>query len=214
MKWTESDNNILVDLYPTTESSEIAKKLGVSLSRVYNRANFLGLKKERGFASRINKKRWQEGRMEGCRKGHYKKGNAPMNKGLKITEYMSPEAIEKHKKTRFKKGNLSHNYRPVGSQRIDKDGYIEVKIKDPNVWELKHRYIWSKHNGKIPKSYKVRFIDGDRGNFNINNLEIISEAELMNENTIHRYPQEVRELIKLQSKLNKKLNGTKQNARR
>ena len=35
-------------------------------------------------------------------------------------------------RTWFKKGHIPANYRPVGSERVNADGYIEVKVADPN----------------------------------------------------------------------------------
>lgn len=51
------------------------------------------------------------------RDGTFRKGQAPWNKGTK--------GLCKPNKTSFKKGQKPHNYKPVGSERIDsKDGYI------------------------------------------------------------------------------------------
>ena len=114
------------------------------------------------------------------RTGYFRKGNIPHNKGKK----MSPEVYEKAKATMFKKGNIPPNYRPVGSERTTVDGYREIKVSDPNKWELKHRYIYEQHFGKIPKEDIVIFLDNDKTNFDINNLKCISRKEhlYMNEN--------------------------------
>ena len=53
-------------------------------------------------------------------------------------------------RTSFKKGNRPKNYLPVGSESIDVDGYVKVKIQDPSKWELKHRIIWSERFGEVP----------------------------------------------------------------
>ena len=86
-----------------------------------------------------------------------KKGNVPANKGKKQTEYMTPEAIAKTAKTRFKKGNTPHNHKPVGYQRITQDGYIEVKTEEPNIFKLKHRLVWEKEFGEIPAGNKIQY---------------------------------------------------------
>jgi len=103
--------------------------------------------------------------------GRFKKGQTPWNKGLK--GYMGPN------KTSFKKGEVPANYRPIGSERVSMDGYTEVKIKDPNVWELKHRLIWEKHHGPIPDGHVVIFGDGDKTNFDIDNLILVSREQLL-----------------------------------
>lgn len=100
---------------------------------------------------------------------------------------MSPEVYEKAKATMFKKGNIPKNYRPVGSERKTKDGYIEIKVKDPNKWRLKHNVIWEKHYGKITKGNIVMFLDGDKLNTDISNLKLIKRSELLIMNRYHMY---------------------------
>ena len=109
--------------------------------------------------------------------GQFKKGHKPHNKGKKQIEYMCKESIEKTKGTRFKKGNIPHNHRKVGSERISKDGYIEIKTKEPNVWNLKHRYIYEMKYGKIPEGFNLIFLDGNKTNLDINNLKLVEKAE-------------------------------------
>ena len=109
--------------------------------------------------------------------GQFKKGNVAHNKGKKQIEYMSQESIERTKKTRFKKGNKPKNYRPVGSERITKDGYIEVKVADPNKWETKNKIIYKQYFGDIPKGHKVIYADGNKLNNDINNLILVSDNE-------------------------------------
>lgn len=109
--------------------------------------------------------------------GQFKKGNVAHNKGKKQIEYMSQEAIERTKETRFKKGNKPKNYRPVGSERITKDGYIEVKVADQNKWETKNKIIYKQYFGDIPKGHKVIYADGNKLNNDINNLILVSDNE-------------------------------------
>ncbi|QQV90551.1 HNH endonuclease [Polaribacter phage Freya_1] len=135
-----------------------------------------------------------------------KKGDVAYNKGLKQPEYMSKESIEKTKKTRFKKGQLPKNTLKVGSERLTKDGYIELKIADPNKWILKQRYIYETyHKVKLKKGEIVVFIDGNNRNFTPVNLEKITKSENMNRNSIHRYPKEVKQNIILLAKVRKTL---------
>lgn len=105
--------------------------------------------------------------------GRFQKGNTPHNKGSKGCYAPGME------KGWFKKGHTPLNYKPVGSERISKDGYIEIKVKDPNKWKLKHRYLWEKHNGKIPKGMILIFKDNNKLNVCLNNLILISRAENM-----------------------------------
>jgi len=140
-----------------------------------------------------------------------KKGQIAYNKGKKQIEYMSSDAIERSAETRFKKGNIPHNHKPVGHERISKEGYIEVKTRELNVFELKHRLVWEQHFGAIPKGFNIQFKDGNRQNCNIENLYMIDRKNQMRENTIHNYPEDVIKAIRIVSKLNKIINKKQEN---
>lgn len=130
-------------------------------------------------------------------KGHFKKGQKAFNKGKKAEEYMSKEAIEKSKKTQFKKGTIPPNHRPVGSERINIDGYYEIKVAEPKKWRLKHNVLWEKYNNKkIPKGYVVTFANKDKTDMSKDNLILISRTELL---TMNKYKliQEEAELTKV-----------------
>lgn len=77
--------------------------------------------------------------------GHFVKGQPSHNKGKKGIHYLGSE------KGWFSRGHMPHNHKPVGSERISKDGYVEVKVAEPKKWRLKHNVIWENANGKIPK---------------------------------------------------------------
>ena len=112
--------------------------------------------------------------------GRFEKGHIPFNKGKKWSDYMSEEIQEELRKHLFKKGNKVHNTRPVGSERIDaKDHYLYIKVAEPNKWQLKHRYLYEQKYGKIPKGYNLIFADGDKYNFDLDNLVLVSNAELL-----------------------------------
>ena len=74
------------------------------------------------------------------------------------------------------KGQKPHNYKPVGSERVNGDGYVDVKI-DPNKWRAKHRLL-GRRNGPIPKGYVIIFGDGNRRNFQQDNLILVSKSQL------------------------------------
>lgn len=146
-------------------------------------------------------------------KGFFPKGHQPMNKGRKQTEYMSDAQIEKTKATRFKKGCIPKNHKEVGYERITRDGYIEVKTAEPNVFELKHRLVWIEHNGEIPPGYNIQFKDGNKQNICIDNLYMISRSEQMKtQNSMYaRYPEDVQYLIKLKGALSRQINKATKN---
>lgn len=105
--------------------------------------------------------------------GRFEKGHTPVNKGTKGVIY------EGCKKTWFKKGNTPLNHKPLRSERVNVDGYTEVKVAEPNKWRLKHNIIWENQNGVIPKGYAVIFGDGNKDNLDINNLILVSRKQLL-----------------------------------
>jgi hypothetical protein len=69
-------------------------------------------------------------------------------------------------------------YRPVGTERLNNDGYFEVKIRDPKTWKHKHVIIWEKAHGKVPKGHVIMFADGNKLNVSLSNLLMVSRREL------------------------------------
>ena len=115
----------------------------------------------------------------------FKKGHASFNKGLKQTEFMSPEQIENSKRTRFQTGHMPHNHLEVGTVVVTTDGYLARKIGEPSQWEMVHRRVWEDHNGPIPKGYCIIFLDGNPLNCDISNLQMVSLAENCRMNQSH-----------------------------
>jgi hypothetical protein len=143
---------------------KIAGRSVAEVTALFNRRFSLSLTEGqiRGFMSRHH--------LCNGRDGRFKPGNVSYNKGVKGLHY-SPA-------TEFKKGSRPWNYQPVGSKRINGLGYTEVKIADPNKWKKKHVLVWEKANGKVPKGSVVIFADGDKTNFKLKNLLLVSRREL------------------------------------
>lgn len=121
---------------------------------------------------------------------------------------MSQKAIERTKKTRFNHGHQPHNTKYNGyiSIRYTKGTpYYWIRVECGN-FKLLHRVIWERHYGPIPKGYNVIFKDGDQTNMDVNNLGLVSDAELMKKNTLHRFPKEMAELIQVSGALQRQIN--------
>lgn len=83
---------------------------------------------------------------------------------------------------RFKKGHKPHNWVPIGSERITKDDYIQIKIQEGKFqknWRGKHLLVWEEINGPLPKGHAIIFGDGNKRNFDINNLICVSRKQLL-----------------------------------
>ena len=163
-KWTDEEKEYLASIVKGSTYEEITKQMNDKFEYNFSKEQIKGM---------MYRNKLTTGTV-----GYFKKGSTPWNKGLK--GYMGAN------KTSFKKGTIPPQYRPVGSERITKDGYIEIKVEDPNKWELKHRVIWKQHHGEIPKGYAVIFADGDKSNLDIDNLLLVSRKQIlfMNRNNL------------------------------
>ena len=197
--WTEEEKRIVAEMYPEHLASEIAELLGRTVVQVRDCAYRMGV---RSSYEKIVRTGLMGVDHPKAVAGRFKKGHVPSNKGKK----MPAEIYAKCSATMFKKGDMPHTYRPVGSERVNVDGYVEVKVADPNKWKLKHRVIWEEAHGPIPKGHNVQFRDGNGQNLSLDNLYLISRADQMrNENHMSRYPQEVREVIHLKAAIKRKI---------
>ena len=205
--WEKHEDEYILKYYPVSNSLEIARQLGRSLSSVYSRARILGVKKSKQFLKDPALNPQLAKFLAGGCKTRFKKGDPAFNKGLKQKEFMSKDSINRTKATRFRKGDKPANWRPVGSTRINVDGYVEIKVKEPRTWKLQHRVMWEEFNGKIPKAHAVVFKNNNSLDVRIENLELITLADNMLRNTIQRYPEEVVKAIRAQGKLENLIYG-------
>lgn len=169
----------------------------------------MGLRKTDAYIIRIKREGIDNLRKYG-KAYRFIKGHTPANKGKK----MSPEVYERCHRTMFRKGHKPHNTRYDGAEsiRTDKNGsrYIYIRIAE-SKWVPKHVQVWTQANGPVPDGHNIVFRDGDTLNCALENLECISDAELMRRNTLHNFPEDLQELIYLKSRLTKAINKTTKN---
>ena len=53
----------------------------------------------------------------------------------------------------------------------------DYKGKKKDNWKAKHILIYEKAHGPIPEGYKCAFLDGNRRNYDLDNLILVSKAE-------------------------------------
>ena len=207
-KWTQEEIEILSRLYPNHYAREIAGILGRGISSIYCKARTLGIESSREKIQRAGYKVSKETSSIASR---FQKGHHPSNKGKKV----SPEIYAKMQPTMFKKGQNPVNHRDVGSERVNVDGYIEIKVAEPNRWRLKHRVIWEQVNGAIPKGFNVQFKNHNSQDCRIENLYLISKAEQMaKENSFWaKYPKEIQEIIHLKGVVNRAIHKAEKNGK-
>lgn len=198
-KWTPEEIKVFRAKYPDMLTADLAAEMGRKDSSLYSLGYKLGIKKSKEFQEKLQLIEAERLIKHGI-KSRFKKGHETFNKGKKMPDHV----YEKAKATMFSKDHLPHNTKYDGHVRISKDGYREVRIKQ-GIYRLEHLYKWEQINGRLPKGFCLRSIDGDKLNTEPSNWQLVSRADNMRLNSIHRYPPEVKEVIKLTAKLKRQI---------
>lgn len=150
MAWLEANRTLPI--------SEYQAGFNTAFGRDVAAANLNALRKRKG---------WKTGRT-----GHFSKGHDPHNKGVPCPDGVGgrhPNA----RKTQFRKGHGRSGvavklYKPIGTERMSKDGYLERKIHDgmplQSRWRAVHLIEWEAVNGPIPDGHCLKCLDGNRLN--------------------------------------------------
>lgn len=156
-KWTDEEKEYLASIVKGSTYKEITEKMNDKFEYNFSEEQVKGMMYRNKLTTGTG--------------GYFKKGSTPWNKGLK--GYMGAN------KTSFKKGTIPPNQVPIGTESITKGGYIKVKVGEPNKWKLKQRYIYEQYYGEIPNNCNIIFADKNIRNFDINNLVLVSKAEML-----------------------------------
>lgn len=201
--WTDKQLEQLRERYPHEQTELIAAAVGHPVTSTYGMAAKLGLKKSAEYLASPAAGRLASGANVGSAH-RFEPGQTPWNKGAKF----SPGG--RCAETQFKPGQRPHTWKPIGSERTNRDGYLQRKMTDtgypPDDWVGVHILTWEKHHGPVPAKHAVVFRDGDKANIEIDNLECISRADLMRRNSVHNLPKELAELVQLRGALNRQIN--------
>lgn len=196
--WSKADEATMRRIYPHTRTALIARQLRRSYTAICARAELLGLRKSAAYLASPAACRLRRGDHVGAAT-RYPKGHVPANKGLRRPGW-SPGRM---KETQFKRGERRgvalKLWKPIGTERISKDGYRERKINDdlPRQarWRAAHLIVWEAVHGPLPKGHAVSFVNGDKDDIRLDNLELITRRELMRRNTVHHLPPELASTI-------------------
>ena len=121
-----------------------------------------------------------------------------------IHQYKKRHRYLSGRKSQFKKGNIPSTTKKVGTVRIYKNKYVEIKTAQPNVWKLKHIHMWETEYGKVPDGMVLKFKNGrDKINPKIENLELLSRHEILARNLLKcdQKPDNIQRTIKLIAKI-------------
>lgn len=113
----------------------------------------------RGLLHSLRKRKgWKTGRT-GC----FTKGQAPSNKGQTCapgTGGRHPNAVRTQFQAGVRQGVAVKLYKPIGTERLSKEGYLERKIHDglplQSRWRAVHLIEWEAANGPIPKGHCLK----------------------------------------------------------
>lgn len=206
-KWTARELRRLRRDYPHMPTSRVARALRRSLTATYQRARILGLTKSAVYLASVESGRLSAMNPRGSAY-RFQKGHKTWNKGLSVDIGGNG--------TRFTAGHRPQTWRPVGSERIDRDGILWRKVSDTRNkradWQAVHVLTWEAINGPLPRGKFVVFADRNQRNFDPANLLAVTRAENMRRNTYHRYPKEVARLIQLRGALNRQINKRERDA--
>lgn len=131
-----------------------------------SKSNLHSLRKRKG---------WKTGRS-----GQFTKGQTPFNKGMKGV--CAPGSEKGWFKKGERRGVATKLYKPIGTERVSKDGYRERKIHDgmplQSRWRAVHLIEWEAANGPLPDGHCLKCLDGDKTNCDPTNWEAIPRALL------------------------------------
>lgn len=206
--WSPLDLAELARLYPDTPTEALAVVFRCTVTSVYNRARQMGLQKSAAFMAGALAGRWT-GR-EGIAY-RFPKGHVPANKGTRRPGW----APGRMASTQFKRGRPAceaSNYVPIGTEKYDAKRKTTVRkvTDDPAIypvarWRPVHVLVWEAAHGPVPPGHIVIFKRGLKtlvsAEISVDRLELVTLAENMRRNTIHRYPDAVKQAIRAVGKL-------------
>jgi len=196
-RFTPEEDQFIKDHYLSLPASMISRLLGRSKGTARQRMTLLGLTVPEAIKAQFVKDHI------------FKKGMTPANKGKPIGQWMGKQQQENMKATQFKQGRLPWNTRPKlevsKRQKRGEKPYLVIFLTTHRPKYL-HRYIWEQSNGSIPKGYNIVFKDNNTLNCNLDNLIIMSNAELMRRNSAQRFGPEIFKIIQLRGALNRQIN--------
>lgn len=151
--------------------SDYHRQFCAAFGRDVEAANLHALRKRKG---------WKTGRT-----GFFEKGQDPANKGHKCAPGAGgrhPNAVRTQFQPGARRGVAVKLYKPVGTERLCKDGYLERKIHDgmplQSRWRAVHLIRWEEINGPVPKGHCLKALDGDKANTAPDNWTLIPRALL------------------------------------
>lgn len=197
--WTPDEEAQLRAMYPDSSMAELVAVFGCTERQIYCKAARLGVKKSERFLNEVG------GRLNGSqgRSTRFAPGITPWNKGKPFN------AGGRSAETQFKAGNRPSKWNPIGHERVC-DGYLQRKVTDTGVtrndYRPVHHLVWLEAGREIPPGHALVFINRDRTDIRLDNLELVPRRELMRRNSVCNLPPELAYVVRLRGVLNRKIN--------
>jgi len=208
-RWSREDESLLRGFYPNTPTAAVARRLKRTVAAVYGRADKLGLNKSPAYLASPAACRLRRGDHVGAR-FRFQKGHVPANKGLRRPGWGPGRMKETQFKTGVRQGVAVRLYKPIGTERLSKDGYLERKVNDglplQARWRAVHLLLWEAAHGRVPRGHAIAFKNGDKRDVRLDNLECISRRALMARNTVHNLPKPLAQTVQLLGALRREIN--------
>jgi len=197
--------------YPHMATAIIAAMLERPIAHIYAKASAMGLHKSAEFFALPASGRTTGRQGVGTRS---QKGHIPANKGLRRPGWSPGRMRETQFKPGARQGIAVKLYKPIGTERISKDGYRERKVNDglplQKRWRAVHLIVWEAAHGPVcARTHAVVFRNKDRTDARLENLELVTRAELLRRNWHDRYPKSIKQLVQLRGAIARQINKRK-----
>lgn len=206
--WTAAEYDYVRAHFANSPTKAVAQALGRPEHQISNCAARLGLRKSAAYLASPSACRLRRGDNVGAAT-RFRKGEHPWNTGKKGYQ-PGGRSVETRFKPGHRGGRAAEKYQPIGTERISKDGIRQRKVNDDMPlqarWKAVHAVVWEAAHGPIPAGHFVCFRDGNRENITLENLELISRADNLRRNSIHRLPQEIASLCQLKGAVTRQIN--------
>jgi len=214
--WSAADDAELRRRFADERTATIAADLGRTYAATAMRAASLRLKKSDAYMRGPDGHRWT-GHHPNSVGRRFAPGHVPANKGQRRPGWTRGRMAETQFKKGERRGASNTNWRPVGTVMADSDGYLRVKLREPlpgersgfgnaEVWKQLHRRLWEEAHGPVPEGHALRFIDGNRQNCVLDNIECVPRAEMMRRNSVHNLPPALKSTIQLLGTVKRQIN--------
>lgn len=176
-KFTDEQKEWVKENYKGVSNKELTEMFNKKYGTNFNQQQIQSLKAKYKLDSGLWHKFSEEQNqwiIDNCKDSTYDQLTEEFNKKFE-TNLTKKRMVNKVIKLNRAKDVL-RTWAPKGAEKLRPDGYIYIKVAN-DEWVPKHRYIYEQHYGKIPEDCVVMFLDGDKTNFELDNLRLVERKK-------------------------------------